>query len=178
MEKSLRHTKPETATGMTQEYFNNYLIMYEQLLNNGITKEDARQVLPLGTLTHFCVSGNLRSWLHFLDERQSSHAQKEIRELADSVAAFLMNYFPLTYLTWQRAKLKSCGLKDINGVELFEFDEISWHDNVTKNESLGVLLYEKYDGVLTWIVKFYNDQSKVPLILVKKTMHSPEVLRG
>lgn len=70
---------------------------YEQLLKLGVCREQARAVLPLAAMTKFRVKGNLRNWIHFLRLRLHPHAQKEIRDLAASVARLLYQYWPLTY---------------------------------------------------------------------------------
>jgi thymidylate synthase (FAD) len=66
---------------------------YEDLLANSVPKEVARMILPLNTYTEFIWSINLRSLLHFLEQRLDKHAQYEIRMYADALDAFLFNHF-------------------------------------------------------------------------------------
>lgn len=55
---------------------------YRDLLSLGVKKEDARFVLPEATSTNFTICFNFRSLRHFLELRLSSHAQWEVRKLA------------------------------------------------------------------------------------------------
>ena len=59
--------------------------VYETLLSIGIPIEDARFVLPEGTMTSLFVTMNARELRHFFKLRLSKHAQWEIRELAKSM---------------------------------------------------------------------------------------------
>ena len=55
---------------------------YDKLLSCNIPSEDARMVLTNACHTTICVKMNLRSLIHFCNERLCSCAQKEIREMA------------------------------------------------------------------------------------------------
>jgi len=55
---------------------------YEQLLECGIPKEDARYILPNACYTTINMSASLEGWIHFLRRRMDNSAQKEIRDLA------------------------------------------------------------------------------------------------
>lgn len=59
--------------------------LYRKMVERKIPMEDARYILPEGTSTDICVSGNLRAWTDFFDLRLDSHAQWEIRGLAWNV---------------------------------------------------------------------------------------------
>jgi len=54
---------------------------YKQLLELGITPEDARFILPQSILTRIIMSANFREWRSILELRLDPHAQWEIREL-------------------------------------------------------------------------------------------------
>lgn len=56
--------------------------VYNDLLAEGVKKEDARFVLPEGTQTELIVTGNLQAWLDFVKLRADKHAQLEIRQVA------------------------------------------------------------------------------------------------
>lgn len=55
---------------------------YETLLAAGVRAEDARSVLPNATKTSVTMSMNAREFFSFLNLRLSTHAQDEIRSLA------------------------------------------------------------------------------------------------
>ena len=58
---------------------------YREALQIGIKPEDARYLLPEATKTAITVTMNARELFHFLDVRQDSRAQWEIRELANEM---------------------------------------------------------------------------------------------
>jgi len=68
--------------------------LYNDLLDIGLPKEDARFILPIGTKVNMVMSANARSWLHFADMRRNAAAQWEIRELADAVIDECIDWFP------------------------------------------------------------------------------------
>lgn len=77
-------------------YENTYNI-YKQLLENGVAREMARMVLPVGQYTEFYFTVNVRALMHFLDLRADSHAQWEIQEYAKAMAELFHSVFPITY---------------------------------------------------------------------------------
>jgi len=70
--------------------------IYEAALRDGVPKELARLVLPVGRYSRMRASANLRNWLAFLTLRQDAAAQYEIRIYADAVAECLRSSFPRT----------------------------------------------------------------------------------
>lgn len=69
---------------------------YDELLRKGVSRELARCHLPLNTFTEFYWKINLHNLLHFLKLRMDSHAQKEIRDLADQVYELIRPIVPIT----------------------------------------------------------------------------------
>jgi thymidylate synthase (FAD) len=67
---------------------------YTWALNNGIAKECARFVLPLGSKTRLYMSGTIRSWMHFLETRTHESTQKEHRDIAIACREALREHFP------------------------------------------------------------------------------------
>ena len=43
--------------------------LYNEALDRGIAKEQARFLLPLSSKTKIYMTGNVRSWIHYLDQR-------------------------------------------------------------------------------------------------------------
>lgn len=68
---------------------------YQLLIESGIAKEVARFILPLATQTKINVTGNIRSWLTFLNARLHKTAQKEIRIVAEAIAEELKKQCPI-----------------------------------------------------------------------------------
>jgi thymidylate synthase (FAD) len=68
---------------------------YNELLSAGVAPECARMVLPLATKTRLYMKGSVRSWIHYLQVRCDSHAQKEHRIIADAVKGHFTSLFPI-----------------------------------------------------------------------------------
>lgn len=68
--------------------------LYNDLLQSGVKKEDARFVLPEATHTELNVSGNLQAWRDFIKLRADKHAQWEIRNVAVAVNNILAKECP------------------------------------------------------------------------------------
>lgn len=67
---------------------------YEKLLEAGVARECARFVLPACTSTTMLMTGNLRSWFHFLEIRDEEHAQKEAQLIAKEIKVQLTKEVP------------------------------------------------------------------------------------
>ena len=70
------------------------LALYNDLIANGVKKEDARFVLPEATCTELIVTGNLQAWLDFIRLRSIPAAQWEIREVAIGINNILAKECP------------------------------------------------------------------------------------
>jgi len=69
------------------------LKLYNEMLDNGICREQARGVLPQDLFTEFYMSGNLRNWAHFIKLREHEGAQKEVQYLACMIKNILIEHF-------------------------------------------------------------------------------------
>ena len=68
--------------------------LYDYLIKEGVSRETARDVLPLSTETTMYMKGSVRSWIHYLDLRCSEDTQKEHREIADEIKSIFNIHFP------------------------------------------------------------------------------------
>ena len=80
--------------GRIQNYFNEGLDLYNELLREGIAKECARFVLPLATPTRIYMSGSVRSWVHYIDLRSGHGTQKEHMDIANACKSIFIEQFP------------------------------------------------------------------------------------
>jgi thymidylate synthase (FAD) len=71
------------------------LVAYRELVDAGVAKECARMVLPMATTTTLYMAGTIRSWIHYLEQRTSEHAQLEHRLIANDIAAQLADHIPV-----------------------------------------------------------------------------------
>lgn len=69
---------------------------YQILLDNGVSRESARMVLPQNLYTTFWMSGNLHNFLKFLSLRLDEHVQYETVRVAQGIEDLLRQRFPVT----------------------------------------------------------------------------------
>jgi thymidylate synthase (FAD) len=72
--------------------------VYEERLEAGIAREQARKDLPLSTYTEAYWKIDLHNLLHFLELRMDPHAQQEIREYANVIGhEIVRTWCPITW---------------------------------------------------------------------------------
>lgn len=69
---------------------------YYSLLALGVSREQARAVLPQSLMTSFYMTMNLRNWAHFIKLRIDAHSQKEAQDVAKLILTLLENKFPIS----------------------------------------------------------------------------------
>lgn len=70
---------------------------YTSLLEQGVPPEQARFVLPQGTMVNWIWTGNLYAFANFYVSRTAPEAQKEIRQLAELVGEAIKPLFPISW---------------------------------------------------------------------------------
>ena len=70
------------------------LKLYDHLLENGVCREQARGVLPQNMMVTFWGTVDLANLIHFLELRDSEHAQWEIREYAVAIKKLIKPLIP------------------------------------------------------------------------------------
>lgn len=102
------------STNQTISYsFNSFdksFTEYQSLLNKGVTREQARIVLPLAVYSEMYWKCDLRNIFNFLKLRLDSHAQYEIREYAIAMSILVKEQFPLAYSAFKNYMLESITL--------------------------------------------------------------------
>jgi thymidylate synthase (FAD) len=72
-------------------------LVYQEAIDKGIAKEQARAVLPEGlTESRLYMNGTLRSWIHFIELRSANGTQLEHQEVAIACAKVIAEIFPMT----------------------------------------------------------------------------------
>ena len=64
----------DEAQSKIAEYSN---LLYNEALQKGVAKEQARFLLPQSTMTRLYMTGNVRSWIHYLQSRCADGVQLE-----------------------------------------------------------------------------------------------------
>jgi thymidylate synthase (FAD) len=73
---------------------------YSAMIEDGVAKELARIVLPVGMYTQFYWTVNARSIMNFCSLRSASTAQIEIREYSLSIEKIFASIMPVTFDSW------------------------------------------------------------------------------
>ncbi len=89
-----------------EQFYRETYLLYEEMLADGVAKEQARIVLPLALYTQFYWAVNARSLMNFLKLRTDVHAQYEIRVYANVIAEIFKEKMPWTYEAFREHILK------------------------------------------------------------------------
>lgn len=71
--------------------------LYEELLENNVARECARNILPLCATTVMYMSGTVRSWIHYLQTRLNNDTQKEHEDLARLIYTQFHADYPIIF---------------------------------------------------------------------------------
>lgn len=70
-------------------------VKYAEALDRGVSKEQARMLLPVSTETVMYMTGSVRSWIHYLQVRTDPTTQEEHREVAEAIKVVFKESFPI-----------------------------------------------------------------------------------
>lgn len=132
--------KDEKLEKFVEQHTNNSILIYEMLLQSGVSRETARDILPLATATKLYMKGSVRSWIHYLDLRCAEDTQKEHRMIANEIKSTFIEQFPniSEALGWK----KTIGEEEIkqqdenNKQEEIQKEEVNTEDGEIQNENL------------------------------------------
>lgn len=77
-----------------QTLFDSSMALYQQMLDRGVAKECARNVLPLCVGTKIYMTGSCRSWIHYITLRSANGTQKEHMDVALGCKEVFTEQFP------------------------------------------------------------------------------------
>jgi thymidylate synthase (FAD) len=77
--------------------------LYQDMLAAGVARECARFALPQNTTTRLYMTGNIRSWIHYLQLRTQPDTQLEHRAVALAAQEIFVEHLPVvaTALGWK-----------------------------------------------------------------------------
>ena len=87
----------ETTREELRRIYEEAYAAYERLVEQGVARELARAVLPVGAYTEFYWTVNARSLMNFVSLRAAETAQREIRRYAEACERFLEHHMPITH---------------------------------------------------------------------------------
>ena len=82
------------ASQAVSEFLQSSMKLYVELINAGVAREVARDILPLATESRLYMKGSLRSWIHYLELRTLEDTQKEHRDIANGIRDIFTQNFP------------------------------------------------------------------------------------
>jgi thymidylate synthase (FAD) len=89
--------------------------IYQERLEAGVAREQARKDLPLSTYTEAYWKADLHNLLHFLALRMDVHAQKEIRDYASVIGNEIVSrWCPMTWEAFQDYYLHTTSLSRLD----------------------------------------------------------------
>jgi len=103
---SFEPVSPELAEQAREELravYEHAFATYERLVEQGVARELARSVIPVGAYTEFYWTINARSLMNFVSLRAAETAQREIRRYADACERFLAERMPVTHAAFVAA---------------------------------------------------------------------------
>ena len=96
-QNSIDDLDQETIDLLTRQMdtlFSSSMALYQQMLDRGVAKECARNVLPLCTPTRIYMSGSCRSWIHYINLRSANGTQLEHMVVAEACKQVFVEQFP------------------------------------------------------------------------------------
>lgn len=111
-------TPGEYLSGKERELQKISKYIYQERLDLGVAREQARKDLPLSTYTEAYWKIDLHNLFHFLRLRLDSHAQYEIRQYANAIAEIVKEWVPLSWEAFEDYHLRGINLTkfDIEGI--------------------------------------------------------------
>ncbi len=95
--------------------------IYNERIDLGVAKEQARKDLPLSTYTEAYWKIDLHNLLHFLGLRMDEHAQHEIRQYANVIGNEIVSkWVPMTWEAFQDYKLNSINFSSLESKTLIK----------------------------------------------------------
>ena len=76
--------------------------LYNEMSFHQISNESLRSILPQNTTTKLIMTGNVRSFIHYIQIRTNEDTQKEHREVAEEIKRIFIEQLPLisSALNW------------------------------------------------------------------------------
>jgi thymidylate synthase (FAD) len=92
-----KHPRNEPWLYHYNQFMSEAVDLYENMIADGICPEQARFVLPQGVEVNWVWTGSLYAFANFYNQRSDSHAQKEIRDLAEQVNEIISPLYPISW---------------------------------------------------------------------------------
>jgi len=94
----------EHVSDIVEDYHKQSLRLFNQLIEAGVCREQARGVLPQNLYTEYYGTVNLSNLLKFIDLRTHEGAQWEIQKVAEACLEIATDLFPVTVGAYRRIR--------------------------------------------------------------------------
>ncbi len=94
----------DTCANFVKEHHEQCLVFYNNLINAGICREQARGVLPQNMYTEYYGTTNLSNLMKFVELRTHDGAQWEIQKVAEACLDIVEKLFPVTVGAYREIK--------------------------------------------------------------------------
>jgi thymidylate synthase (FAD) len=122
--------------------------LYEQRLELGVAREQARKDLPLSTFTEAYWKIDLHNLLHFLELRMAANAQYEIRQYANTIGQEIVKrWCPLSWEAFQDYRIEALSLSRLENEIIKALNRGDKEQAIKLAEEFGWLAYK--NGKLT-----------------------------
>ena len=99
--KFVEWVHPITAAEFVAAHDADSLVLFEQLIEAGVCREQARGVLPQNLYTEYYGTCSLLNALKFISLRSHEGAQWEIRKVAEAMLEILEDLYPVTISSYK-----------------------------------------------------------------------------
>jgi thymidylate synthase (FAD) len=93
-----------TASKAIRDHHLAAVFLYEEMMRQGVCREQARGILPQNMYTEYYASANLSNILKFIDLRSHEGAQLEIQRVASAMLKILEDLYPETIKAYYEVK--------------------------------------------------------------------------
>jgi len=93
------------ASSLIKSHHTQCLKLYNDIIEAGVCREQARGVLPQNLYTEYYATTNLNNLFKFIDLRTHEGAQWEIQQLAKAMLEILEELYPITVKAWKENKV-------------------------------------------------------------------------
>jgi thymidylate synthase (FAD) len=95
---NIEHNKNLEYQLKTEKIYKDIYGFFDEMINNNVSYETARAILPVSQFSKIYINGNIRSWIHYLKARTYIDTQLEHREIAVMIRdQIFKHYYPIIY---------------------------------------------------------------------------------
>lgn len=95
---------PRLANDLIVMHHKDSLTLFDNLIDAGVCREQARGVLPQNLYTEYYGTANLNNLIKFINLRDDSHAQWEIQRVAQACKEIATELWPVAMQTYNEMK--------------------------------------------------------------------------